>query len=135
MWVRKSSETLAAEGARRPSLVVSLAVAAVLTAALCLGAIYGFPRFNPRSGQIVRVQPRSHSARAVMIFGVLQTLAAFPLVHLFRRRRARPRSNALLCVACHEPQALGASSCTNCGGPVESMDLWQWVEPPQRSAG
>jgi len=141
MWVRRGTKEIAvAEAAasrKRVSLLGSIGIVAAVMVVMILGGLYGLPRFNARTGELAHIRSWHQRNVAALIAGsAIIGLATLPVVHLMRRQVARaPRSNALICVACHEPHPLGVASCGQCGGVVEPMDRWAWVEPSDPQAG
>jgi hypothetical protein len=124
---------LAAEAARTrrpPSLWISLAIALAIAAGVWLMLILKLPVVHVRTGMVLQ-STRRHSPASVATFAVLFFVLLFPAIQVARRniRRSKGGSGALICVACHEAQALGAPSCAQCGGALESMDRWEWIEP------
>lgn len=138
MWIRKSQESIAAdlaERARPPRLLTALAIAAAAT--LGLGLLYALGVRGYSRGVLVLDSAES-SQKALGRHPWILLIPFAVIFWLVYRRRKSPASlvgsnTTLLCTRCFEPHAPHESQCP-CGGELEPIVFWEWVEDEEEQA-
>ncbi len=141
MWTRLSDERLAAQAAKRAARKPRLLGSAAMVLGACGGGyllmrLTGIQYLDPRSGMVILGRPAlRHRPLTLALMALLLCLFAVPVVHILRLRSHRnPRpSDTLICTNCHEAQGQGTAACTECGGTLEPLDRWEWVEEEPRA--
>ena len=133
MWVRRPDDEIAeldrqqeeeARGRLKPLLL------ALLLTIVCVAFyVVGFRGYYQG---VILAEPRAPvSLGRILVYG----LVMLPIFYWFCRRDAKQRGlsafagpSALICDRCHEPQAGAEGDPCDCGGALELLERWQWVD-------